>query len=55
MNAKSRVRPVEVSHSFAGAGPGGFDLAAQGAADQFRNAQFLAPRFVGQDFSGLSR
>jgi hypothetical protein len=34
---------------------GGLDFAAQDAADKFRNAQPLAPRFLGQTFLGLSR
>jgi hypothetical protein len=44
------------TRSFTGVrGPGGLDLAAQGAADQFGNANLFPPRFDGQDFSDLSR
>ena len=35
--------------------PGGRDLAAQGAPEQFGKANFLAPRFSGQGFVDLSR
>ena len=37
-----------------GASAGGFDLAAQGATDQFGKSQVLAPRFAGQNFLDLS-
>jgi hypothetical protein len=34
---------------------GGLDFAVQEAADEFRNAQPLAARFLGQPFLGLTR
>jgi hypothetical protein len=34
---------------------GGIDFAAQGAPDEFCQAQFLPPGFLGQAFLGLAR
>jgi hypothetical protein len=41
--------------SIAGSPPSGLDFAAQGAADEFSQAQVRAPRFRGQEFVDLPR